>query len=241
MDAPAPTAEPAQDAQHAGSAAPTQQPAHQPAPGRPGKRRRRLGEDERREQILRATVAVVADDGYTAASIGRIAERAGVSKGLVFHYFADKGDLMEQTVKVTAAAIRETVAAELDLSAPVTDVIRAAIRRAAALTTTHRTELNAVDRITRNLRAPDGTPRLDLTVYEETYRAQEELFRRGQAEGSLRPFDTRVMAVTYQGAIDMMLGYLEAYPDTDVARYADELADLLLAGMTPGPGPAAER
>jgi AcrR family transcriptional regulator len=204
--------------------------ADRPAPGR---RRQRLGEDERREQILRATIDVVADDGYAAATVVRIAERAGVSKGLVFHYFADKGDLMEQVLHATTATIRTTVATELDLTASVPDVIRAAIRRAARLPATHRRELSALDQIARNLRAPEGSPRLDLTVYEETYTEQEKLFRRGQEQGTLRAFDTRVMAVTYQGAIDMMLGYLAAHPDTDASHYADALADLLLVGMTP--------
>ena len=97
-------------------------------------------------------------------------------------------------------------------------------------------DLECFDRIylngwVHNLRRPDGTPRLTLDVYEETYRAQESLFRRGQAEGALRGFDTRVMAVTYQGAIDMMLAYLETNPDVDPERYADELAEILLVGI----------
>jgi len=104
----------------------------------PAKPRQRLGEDQRREQIIRATIAVVADHGYDNASLARIAGRAGISKGLISHYFADKGELMANTFNVTTANIRDTIAAQLDLSAPVPDVIRAAIRRAAALNSTHR-------------------------------------------------------------------------------------------------------
>jgi len=119
----------------------------------------------------------------------------------------------------------------LDLTEPVPDIIRAALRHAATLGVTHRVELIALNRIVHNLRHPDGTPRLTLDFYEETYLAQESLFRRGQAEGTLRDFDTRVMAVTYEGAIDMMLGYLENNPDIDPHGYADELAGILLTGI----------
>jgi len=49
----------------------------------------------------------------------------------------------------------------------------------------------AVDQIAHNLRQADGTPRLDLRAYEDTYQAQERLFQRGRQEGSLRDFDTR--------------------------------------------------
>jgi AcrR family transcriptional regulator len=197
-----------------------------------GRVRQRLGEDERREQIIGATVAAVAEHGYDGASLARIAEHAQISKGLISHYFTDKDDLMAQAVMVTVVKIRDLIVAQLDLSAPVPEVIRAAIRGAAALHRTHRAELTAIDQIVRNLRTPDGSRRLSLADYEETYQGQQALFERGQAEGSLRPFDTRVMAVTYQGAIDMMLGYAETYPATDLDRYADSLADILLSGIT---------
>jgi AcrR family transcriptional regulator len=193
--------------------------------------RQRLSEDVRRAQILNATIAVIADVGYENASLARIAERAQVSKGLVSHHFTDKDRLMEAVVTTTLTALRDAVAASVDVTAPVPEVIRAAIHRAAGLRSTHRSELLALRQIVTGLRAADGTQRFGLGDYEETYLAQEGLFRRGQDEGTLREFDTRVMAVTYQGAIDMMLTYLDEHPEADAAHYADELADLLIAAM----------
>lgn len=194
--------------------------------------RQRLGEEVRRTQIIKATLAVVAELGYESASLARIAERAEVSKGLVSHYFTDRDHLMETVAKTTLAAMRQTVADSLVLTDPVPEVIRAAIHRAAGLGTTHRAELAAMRQISINLRGADGTPRLGLDAYEETYQGQEALFRRGQEEGTLRDFETRVMAVTYQGAIDMMLAYLHAHPEIDVHHYADALADLVLAAVS---------
>ncbi|MGG7575840.1 TetR/AcrR family transcriptional regulator [Streptomyces sirii] len=196
-----------------------------------GARRQRLDEDQRRAQIITAAVEELADQGYDGLSLTRVAKRAGVSKGLIWHYFAGKDDLMESTAKATMTTIRGRIANSLDLAEPVPDIIRAALRRAAALNLTHRVELTALNRIVHNLRQPDGTPHLTLDAYEETYQAQESLFRRGQAEGSLRDFDTRVMAITYQGAIDMMLGYLGSNPGIDPEDYADKLADILLTGI----------
>ena len=74
-----------------------------------GRRRRRLSEDERREQIIRGCVEVLADEGYPNASLARIAQAAGVSKGLVSHYFSDKETLMEQTAIATVAYLRDEV------------------------------------------------------------------------------------------------------------------------------------
>lgn len=48
----------------------------------------------------------------------------------------------------------------------------------------------------------------------------------------MREFDIRVMAVTDQGALDAMLGYLESHPGTDVSAYVDTLSNLLIAAIT---------
>lgn len=161
----------------------------------------------------------------------RIAARADVAKGLVWHYFTDKDQLMESTAKATMESMRERIVDALDLDQPVPDIIRSALRLAASQVQTHRSELIALNRIVHNLHRHDGTGRVIADFYEESYLGQEELFRRGQAEGSLGEFDTRVMAVTYQGSIDMMLAYLDEHPDVDPHIYAAKLAEILLGGM----------
>ncbi len=195
--------------------------------------RRRLSAEERRRQIVAATVSVLSRCGYQNTSLAAIASEAGVAKGLLWHYFADGDDLMEQTARATLAALRETVASDIDLSAEIPQVIRAAIRRAAALRESHRAELRALREIMQNLRHPDGTLRFGLNdLYEETYTLQAALFKRGQEEGSLRGnIDTRYLAVTYQGSVDAMLAYLDSYPDTDAEAYAATVADILLTGI----------
>ena len=180
---------------------------------------------------MAAAIQEVVDRGYHGASLTRIAARADVAKGLVWHYFAGKDDLMESTAQRTMQAMGERIITSLDLDQPVPDIIRAALRQAAAQVRTHRNELIALNRIVHNLQRPDGKERVTGGFYEELYRGQEELFRRGQAEGSLGDFDTRVMAVTYQGSIDVMLGYLEDHPDVDPHDYAAALAEILLGGM----------
>ncbi|GAB3928000.1 TetR family transcriptional regulator [Microlunatus endophyticus] len=194
--------------------------------------RRRLGEDERRAQIVRAALAVVARHGYAGASTTLIAAEAEVSKGLLWHYFADKNDLLKQAVVTTATRITDELIAELDVTAPPPELIRRSIHWIAAWSLGHRDELRAMDQISRSQRGADGLPDFTLADYEPTYASQEQLFRRGQQLGYFRPFDTRVMAVTYQGAIDMMLSYADSHPDIDIEQYADALTDIILAAVT---------
>jgi AcrR family transcriptional regulator len=50
-------------------------------------------EDQRREELIKATYLEVAEKGYSAVTLQDIARRAGVSKGSTLYYFATKEDL----------------------------------------------------------------------------------------------------------------------------------------------------
>ncbi|MBF2420394.1 macrodiolide transporter TimAB transcriptional regulator TimA [Listeria seeligeri] len=49
--------------------------------------------DEKRKKILEAAMEEFAEKGYQAASTNQICAKAGVSKGLIFHYFGSKEKL----------------------------------------------------------------------------------------------------------------------------------------------------
>jgi AcrR family transcriptional regulator len=195
--------------------------------------RQRLSEEERRSQILRATFLVVARHGFEGASTNRIAEQAGVSKGLIWHYFADKTDLLKQALMSAMESLGEELSRQAEPSAdPAPDRIRNHVRSLASWAKSHWDEYRAMDEIARKLRGPDGELVFTLRDYESVYQAYEDGYRRAQAAGVFRDFDTRVMALTYQSAIDSMLAYCYSHPDVDIEEYADRLADILLAAMT---------
>jgi AcrR family transcriptional regulator len=205
------------------------------------RRRQRLSADLRREQIVRATTRVIATSGYANASLTAIAETADVAKGLLWHYFDDRDDLMRQALAHLAGQLREALVADLDLTAPVPEVIHAVFSRAASFTRTHGAELETIDQIVHNLRTSDGRQRLTMLDYEDTYADHEALLKRGQSEGSIRPGNLRMMAVGYQGMIDAIIGYLQAHPDIDPHSQAEQLADLFLAGAATARGPREPR
>jgi AcrR family transcriptional regulator len=55
-----------------------------------GRRRSRLPTDERREQLLALGLRVFVERTYDEISIDEIAREAGISKGLLYHYFPSK-------------------------------------------------------------------------------------------------------------------------------------------------------
>ena len=56
--------------------------------------KRRLSTDARREQLLTSGVRLLATRSYDEVSIEEIARAAGVSKGLLYHYFPTKKDFL---------------------------------------------------------------------------------------------------------------------------------------------------
>jgi TetR/AcrR family transcriptional repressor of bet genes len=66
-------------------------------------------EEIRRRQLIEATIASIHDVGFSEASVSRIAAKAGVSAGIVHHYFQDKGELLEATLRQLGANLAESV------------------------------------------------------------------------------------------------------------------------------------
>jgi AcrR family transcriptional regulator len=64
--------------------------------------RKRLELDERRAQLLSLGLSEFSTKSYDAVSIDDLAQLAGVSKGLLYHYFPSKRDLYVATVREAA-------------------------------------------------------------------------------------------------------------------------------------------
>lgn len=75
--------------------------------------RRRLGPDQRRLQLLDVAVGLAAGRDLAAVSVQEIATAAGVSEGLLYHYFPTKDALLLAAVQRAADAM----AAALDIAA----------------------------------------------------------------------------------------------------------------------------
>ncbi|MFF6879274.1 TetR/AcrR family transcriptional regulator [Streptomyces sp. NPDC012474] len=91
-----------------------------------GRTRRRLSTEERREQLLSVGARLFSESPFDDVWIEQVAEIAGVSRGLLYHYFPTKRDFFaavveresERMLRMTAAVpgipVREQLAAGLE-------------------------------------------------------------------------------------------------------------------------------
>ncbi|MDI5889690.1 transcriptional regulator BetI [Halomonas rhizosphaerae] len=75
----------------------------------------------RRQQLIKATMAAIDEVGLADATVMRIARHAGVSAGIISHYFGGKDGLLEATMRQILSDLGEAVAArrrELTTTSP---------------------------------------------------------------------------------------------------------------------------
>ncbi len=168
---------------------------------------------ERQEVILAAAGIEFAEHGYAAASISRILERAGTSKGTLYYYFEHKADLLATVVDRALARMIADVGMpaleDLD-AATFWDSVRDVARRS--------TRLLQVDtwymRVTRSLyRLRDEPAARAATsgVMDRTRDLVAALLQRGRSLGTVR--------------VDLPLGLL-----VEMHLAADEAGDRWMLG-----------
>jgi AcrR family transcriptional regulator len=75
----------------------------------------RLDVDERRRQLLDASARVFTERRYDEVSMSEIAAAAGISKGLLYHYFTNKQELFRATLEDAARDIANRIEPDTDL------------------------------------------------------------------------------------------------------------------------------
>jgi len=88
-------------------------------------KRTRLSPQARRAQLITLGVALLATRTLDQLSVEDVAEQAGVSRGLLFHYFASKQDFHLAVVRETSRAL--LAATEPDPSLPPLQALRGSV------------------------------------------------------------------------------------------------------------------
>ncbi|MFO0554623.1 MAG: helix-turn-helix domain-containing protein [Polyangiaceae bacterium] len=144
-------------------------------------------DEPRRRAILTAAAEEFAEHGFAAASYNRIIERAGISKGAMYYYFADKEDLFATVLDTALAQWFEHVG----MPEPARDA--ASFWAACNETYARSVRFMLADRcnaslclaITRAREQSDGQAAL-AALNEKMHAFASELVRHGRAVGAVR-------------------------------------------------------
>ena len=190
----------------------------------------------RRAQIVTAAIETIAEFGYGQASLTRIAQRAGTSKGVLTYHFTGKDEIIGEVIAAVIKRGEQYMTPRIQAETTGPGMLRAYIESNLAYMRDHREHLLAVVEIALNARGETGARIYDDSVLDAGLAALERLLAGFQATGEFRPdFSPHVMAVAIRGAIDAVPPRL-ARDCFDIDSFGRELAALFVQAATPAPG-----
>jgi AcrR family transcriptional regulator len=185
-----------------------------------------------RKQVLAAAVDLFAANGYDGTSVQQIVERAGVTKGALYHYFTAKEDILLEIYTTVfdeqMAALDDIIAMNREPEWTLREIIHSLIGVTAA-----NVKVSAV--FSREATRMDQTRWAALQDrwrgYQESVRA---VIRRGQSDGSFATVASPEMAswAIFGVTTSLHTWYRPDGPKTP-QQLATELSDLVLAGLAP--------
>jgi AcrR family transcriptional regulator len=192
---------------------------------------RTFTEEARRKQIIAAAIDTIAESGYGNASLAAIAERARTSKSVIsYHFSGGKDELINEVIKYVYTLGGEFMVPRMQAATNAREALRLYITTNLDFLATHPNEVRTIVEIFSNYRpkdfAPSGVTAMQTSMREDIRELDRQLLQEGQRIGEFRDFDTRVMAVSIRGAIDLVPPLLFEDPTMDVKHYAEEIATL---------------
>lgn len=181
----------------------------------------------RRAQFVAAAIDTIAEVGYARASLGRIAGRVGVSKGVISYHFAGKEELVQEVLAHIAATGGAFVYARALTLPTAAERLRAWIESILEYTATHRAETVAFHEIITGSQGDAAVSAAVATLVTDVTPAVQALFADGQASGEFREdFDPQAAMTALMAVLDAVPPRMARDPGFDVARYGREVAGL---------------
>jgi AcrR family transcriptional regulator len=90
----------------------------------------RLARAHRREALLDTAAALIVADGVEVVSMEAVADRAGVSRPLVYKHFANRGEMLTAVYRREATILHNELAAKVRAAGGLEDMYRTLVRAA---------------------------------------------------------------------------------------------------------------
>ncbi|WP_086821538.1 TetR/AcrR family transcriptional regulator [Allokutzneria sp. NRRL B-24872] len=171
----------------------------------------------RRKQLIGCAVEVIAELGLANASTVRIAERAGVSRGVLTYHFRDRAELIEQVVQHVYVLGAELIGPKMVAARSPREALLTFIRGSVELYAAHPRAMLALTEIF----AASRTERAEDQRHQQEVSDLSRILVAGQEQGQFRDFDVNVMCRSVRGALDGALSHVLA--GGEVEPYAAEL------------------
>lgn len=190
-----------------------------------------LPRQTRRKQILEAAIAEFVEKGYDSSTMDGIANRAGVSKGAVYHHFTSKNEVLISANQYLNEPIQQILAEVFIISDPEKILCDYIHRYCNYWKDKNKEMLFVFLSFTRIFEDPKLFEEYKL-YYNSIISLFEDLYKRGIERGVFKEtIDPEQMAVALISAIDGLLGIVLLNTDHNMDAIIKTLQKLFIRNV----------
>jgi AcrR family transcriptional regulator len=182
----------------------------------------------RRAEILHAALAAAKDKGYHATTLDDIAERLGVRKAALYHYFPDKDSILYACHEESLAVLDEMIEASASCCTSNRERLAYLIREHVRVMT----EKLEGSPLAFEVSALSPDRREVIIAGRDRFeRVLRDLVTKGVAEGEFREVDPKIAVFAILGSINWIARWYSPEGGAEGAALGDQFADLLIGGL----------
>lgn len=168
----------------------------------------------KREDILAATLELIAEEGLQSVTFAKIFKRANVGSGTLYNYFNNKEELVNELYKVITRHMSDYVIEAYDPSVSLFERFKFFIRKIAGFALNYPRELWFLDNFSHSPYISEELRNREDPTMEEFF----SVILQGQREGVIREMNLMLCCSIASGIITSAIkGYLNGkYPLTEV-------------------------
>ena len=183
-----------------------------------------------RERVLDTAIRIFAQKGYAGTSVREIAEKAGVSKPVLYYYFKSKEGLFLSILEMAENLQKKMLAEVLESQGSVLDRLLILYRRVYAEVDARRSLYKMIHGLIFG--PPQGTPNYDFGRYHRhMIDAIREIYKIGIAENEVKKSGGDEVAYLVLSLIDFCLHMDQVKPQSADPQRPERLLRLAFQGI----------
>lgn len=182
----------------------------------------------RRTEILHAALRAFGERGYHATTLGHIAERIGVQKTALYHYFPDKEAILYACHRESVNEVGRLLDAARDRDMTASERLRHLISEHVRVMT-HTLQGSS---LAFEIPALSPDHQQEIVAARDRYeRGLRDIVTEGIHSGDFRAVDPKVAVFAILGAINWIARWYRPDGSIDAGELGSEFADYLVGGL----------
>ena len=195
----------------------------------------RAKRERRRDEILRAAQQAFRERGFQGTTLDHIAERLGVRKTALYHYFADKDAILHACHVESLGQLERIIAEAREIASPPAQLRHVIVEHVRVMT-------GSLDGspLAFEVTAMGARHQAEIIYGRDRYEREiRRIVESGIRDGSFRRVNAKVAAFAILGAINWVARWYRPEGALDADAISAQFADHLVGGLAPVTRPRA--